>query len=313
MALTDISGIGPKTAEKIRDKGITTKQELLRAFENNDSRIMGRAFEDPELNKRALDGIRDELFEQEQSFTDPVMGIPVGPENETAAKKLGTKRIGDLPSIDVTQANAGDGGNFYADQTLGELAEPAAEGELGEKGAPQSLIGFASDAAANLGVSNLGSGQIQDVNSINANSGGFETTAPSNAYGGSKELPEEATEKYELDAREVARAESMHEDRSPKAQRVDERKKAPVTDEIGKWSDNPSHWDYPGVDTQAQADEFFVDKRSSGRGLGSTNKENRDKRGLRNQLQTINQADDEVQEQALGESVDFSLGRLFSE
>jgi len=241
------------------------------------------------------------------------MGVSVGPENETAAKKLGTKTLGDISSIDVTQANAGDGGNFYADQTLGELAEPAAEGKLEQQGAPQSLIGFAADAAANLGVSDLGSGQIQDVNSINANASGFETTAPSNAYGGSKKLPEEATEKYELDAREVARAESMHEDRSAKAQRVDERKKAPVTDEIGKWADNPGHWDYPGVDTQAQADEFFADKRSSGRGLGSTNKKNRDKDGLRNQLQTIQRADPEVQERAVGEPVNFSIERLFSE
>jgi hypothetical protein len=197
MALTDISGIGSKTAEKLRKKGITSKQELFRRFKNRDTEIVGGAGKSG-LNKRALDGIRDALFEQEQTFTDPVMGVTVGPENETATKKLGTKTLGDLPSVDVTQANAGDGGNFYADQTLGELAEPAAEGQLGSKGAPQSVIGWAADAAANLGVSDLGSGQIQDVNKINKNAGGFETTAPGVAK--RNQLPEEATEQYDLDA-----------------------------------------------------------------------------------------------------------------
>lgn len=228
MALTDISGIGTKTAEKIRAKGITSKQELLRAFQENDPRIMGRSFEEPELNKRALSGIRDELVEQEQSFTDPVMGVDIGPSNSRAAQTLGTKTLGDLGSVDTA------GTDFSADQTLGELAKPAAEGELGKEDAPQPLIGFAADTASNLGVTDLSSGQIQDVNLFEKGDTVAKTTRPGNVYGGKKNLPEEATEQYELDATEVARAQDFQEDRSPKAQRVDKRRSAPVTDEITK-------------------------------------------------------------------------------
>jgi len=312
MALTDISGIGSKTAEKIRAKGITTKDELLRAYKNNDDRIMGRSFEDPELNKRALDGIRDALFEQEQTFTDPIMGVEVGPENRMAAQKLGTKTLGDLPSVDVTQAKAGTEAEFTADTMLGELAEPAAEGELGEEDAPQSVIGWAADTAANLGVSDLSSGEIQDVNRLQG-ADSVVTTSPGQVYGGKKNLPDEATRTYAIDAKEVARAENIHEGRSEKAQRVDERKQAPVTDEITKWEEDPSHYDYPGVDTRASADEFFASKRKSSRGgLGSREVKNKGDETLRSQLEDIQNAGPEVQEELFGEPVEFNISNLFS-
>lgn len=311
MALTDIPGIGAKTAEKLRGMGVSDKQELFRRFENRDPAIVGGAGKSG-LNSRALDGIRDALFEQGRTFRDPVMGIEVGPEDRAATEKLGTKTLGDLSSVDVTQANAGDGGSFRADQTLGELAEPAAEGRLGSQDAPQSIIGWAADAAGNLGVSDLDSGQIQDVNRINRDATGFETTAPSVAK--RNELPPEATEQYDLDAREVARAESYHESRPEKAQRVDERRDAPVTDEITKWKGNPSHFDYPGVDTPSDVDEFFAEGRtSSSFGLGTSTVRNRDDQKLRRSLNTIDRADPEAQEQALGEPVEFSMDRLFSD
>lgn len=171
---------------------------------------------------------------------------------------------------------------------------------------------WAADAAANLGVTELTSGQVQDVNLINQQAPGFETTRPSETGLSGSELPPEATEKYDLDAREVARAESFHEGRPEKAQRVDERRDAPVTDEITTWRSNPDHYDYPGVDTPAQMGEFFADKQKRKRGgFGSYSKENRDKKGLRRGLERIQRADEEVQERAVGEPVDFSLSRLF--
>lgn len=41
----------------------------------------------------------------------------------------------------------------------------------------------------------------------------------------------------------------VHESRSEKAQRVDERRKAPTTNDPEKWASAPDRWDYPGIDT----------------------------------------------------------------
>jgi len=306
MALTDVSGIGAKTAEKLRSKGIQSKDDLFRRFEQGDPAVVD------ELNKRAVQGIRDALIEQEQQFTDPVMGISVGPENRDAAQTLGIKTLGDLPSVDVTQAKAGNDAEFSADTTLGELAPQAVEGELGEQGAPQSVIGWASDAAANLGIGELDSGQLQDVNRFKARDTTVQTTGPGNVYGGKKNLPDQATERYDLDAQEVARAEDFHQDRSRKARRVDERRGAPVTDEITTWKSDPDHYDYPGVDTKAQMGEFFASKRKSQRGgFGSYEKENRGDEKLQDRLERISSLDDEVQERAIGEPLDFDPLRPF--
>lgn len=311
MALTDISGIGSKTAEKLREQGITTKDQLLREFENRNPDVVGGPGKSG-LNSRAISGIRDELLNQGESFFDPVLNIDVGPDNQKAVETIGTKTLGDLPSVDVTQANSQSERVLTADTTLASLAEPAKEGKLGPQNAPQSVIGWASDAAANLTDTELDSGQMQDVNTIKRDSRGFQTTAPSETGLGNDPLPDSATEQYDLDAREVARAESFHEDRPEKAQRVDERRDAPVTDEITKWRSNPDHWDYPGVDTPAQMGEFFADKRKRKRGgFGSYSKENRDKKRLMSELERIQNVDEEVQEQAIGEPVAFDIDRLF--
>jgi hypothetical protein len=307
MAITDISGIGKKTAEKLRDKGINSKEELVNKFRQGSETVTDS------LNSRAVSGIRESLFERGEEFTDPELGLTVGPEQQQAVETLGTTTLGDLGSVDVTQADAGDSFDVSADTTLGELAEPAAEGELGRQGTSSSVVGFASDAAANLGVTDLDSGQVQDVNRITGNASGFQTTGPSEA-GLSKELPDGATERFDLDAREVARAEDFHEDRPPKAQRVDERRKAPLTDEITQWKSDPDHFDYPGVDTKASLNEFFADKRKrKAGGFGSYTTENRDKKGLKREVERIQRADDEVQEQAIGDSLEFSTGRLFED
>jgi hypothetical protein len=54
---------------------------------------------------------------------------------------------------------------------------------------------------------------------------------------------------FEIDRREYNRAEEFQEERSSKARRVDARRRAPVTDEITTWKSDPSHYDYPGIDT----------------------------------------------------------------
>jgi len=44
-------------------------------------------------------------------------------------------------------------------------------------------------------------------------------------------------------------AQEQHDERSEKAQRVDERNRAPVTTDASRWADNPEALDFPGVDT----------------------------------------------------------------
>jgi len=54
----------------------------------------------------------------------------------------------------------------------------------------------------------------------------------------------------EFDRRDRIAASELHDERSKKAQRVDERRGAPVTNDLDKWSSNPDEFDYPGVDTK---------------------------------------------------------------
>lgn len=41
----------------------------------------------------------------------------------------------------------------------------------------------------------------------------------------------------------------IHESRSERAQSLDESLKAPIADSPEQWADDPSHWDWPGIDT----------------------------------------------------------------
>jgi hypothetical protein len=54
----------------------------------------------------------------------------------------------------------------------------------------------------------------------------------------------------EFDRRDRIAASELHDERSRKAQRVDERRGAPVTSNLDKWASNPDEYDYPGVDTE---------------------------------------------------------------
>jgi hypothetical protein len=307
--LTDVSGIGPKTAEKIRESGIESKEELLKAYRQNDPRVFGTPVRDG-LNKRAIDGIRDELLDEGKEFDDPELGVTVTPENRKAVETIGQRTVGELSSIDTAKArdiNEVSG----SDTPLAKLADPVREGRLGSQGASGSLIGFAADAAANITDDPLTSGQLQDLNRIKALDTA-ETTDPSST-GFSSDFGDDVDQQFELDPLETARAIDIHEGRSEKAQRVDERRQAPRTDDISKWRSNPDHFDYPGVDTKRGLSGFFPDERvnrSLGRG-GSYDSENRDDERLRRALGEVADADEEVQERALGQTVEITTGRYF--
>lgn len=48
------------------------------------------------------------------------------------------------------------------------------------------------------------------------------------------------------------KAKARHERRSEDAQRVDERRRAPITTDPDQWKENPGKFDYPGVDTPSE-------------------------------------------------------------
>lgn len=48
-------------------------------------------------------------------------------------------------------------------------------------------------------------------------------------------------------------ASERHRQRSRTARRVDSARRAPVTTNVNIWSSDPSHWDYPGIDTPRES------------------------------------------------------------
>jgi ribosomal protein S13 len=85
-------------------------------------------------------------------------------------------------------------------------------------------------------------------------SGEFQSGLLSGFFGADQDV----IDNYDIDREEYGRAQDFQQDRSAKSMRVDSRRKAPVTDEITKWKNNPSHWDYPGMDRpQDSSDNLF--------------------------------------------------------
>lgn len=68
------------------------------------------------------------------------------------------------------------------------------------------------------------------------------------------------------------------------------------------------------MDTKAGIDEFFAPERKSRRGgFGSREVENRDKDKLKSNLEQIQRFDETVQEEVVGEPVEFGIDPLFQE
>lgn len=275
MALTDIAGIGAKTAESLREKGITSKQDLFRRFKQRDSEIVGGPGRSG-LNKRALDGIRDELAEQSEGFVDPVYNIPVTEENEPAR---------DAFNLELGSDVAEGFGKFTRDnpryQNKGnvlDLAGEAVKGDLGaglrpddyedianeknfganegpresdpEATARKEAFEFGLDAAANL--TPFDRTTIEKGNELSqqtASMGSFTVQQTTTTQREVRDGTIEAEENMDIDSREYARARKFQQQRSPEARRVDNQRDAPVTDEITTWKENSDHWDYPGIDT----------------------------------------------------------------
>jgi len=283
--LTDISGIGDKTAEKLRASGIGSKDELLREYQNGRPELVGSLGESG-LNKRAKKGIKNEIAQQGGSFVDPEYGIPVREDNEQARSAF---------DLDVGSDVASGFGQFtrenpsYSDSNVLNLAGEALRGDLGpglspkeyddiaqeskfgaNKGpreaseaetAKREAFEFGLDAAANL--SQYDRETIERGNELarRTSLGTFtvqqEETVERDVEGGTIE----ASEKRQVPTRNFAKAQQVHQDRSPEARRVDAQRKAKIADDYGQWRSAPSQYDYPGVDTPTGTSDIINDSR----------------------------------------------------
>lgn len=286
MALTDISGIGAKTAEKLREDGITSKQDLFRAFRQNDSRVVGGPFEDG-LNKRALAGIREALTEQGESFVDPVYGIPTTPENREAIEAFDLELGSDVAQGfgSFTRDEAG----VDADMNVLEAAGAAVEGDLGPKFRPPSYdelkpekypnidsdsrkdleeadegararkeaFEFGLDAAAN--ITPFERDTIEAGNQLAQQTSNMGTFTAQQKETIQREVSDgtiQAEENIGIGARNYAKAQTLHQNRSERARDVDNQRKAEIASDYDQWAESPNSYDYPGVDTPGQETDF---------------------------------------------------------
>jgi len=260
--LTELTGIGDKTAEKLRDDGIESPQELGDAYRQN-SRVV------TERGKRVQSAARDALFEERESFTDPVSGAEVTEENRAAFEKLATRRVSNFGSVSVDAANP----KVSPDDEVRKFIDPVRQGEFSTQvGGDASLLGFAADAAENLGVDSLSSGELQDINRA-AETANKEVTLRKEG------ATNTTTPIGTTTVGDFYQAQAAHQQRGAKARRVDNRREAETTTDFDEWQSDPARHDFPGVDTPERAGEVFPEERTKRKrgGFGTSRRTNRDR------------------------------------
>lgn len=310
--LTDISGIGSKTAQKLKQKGIESKQELLEEYKRGRPEVIGTAGASG-LNKRAKKGIKQQLTDRGESFVDREHGIPVTEDNKQAREAF---------DLSVGSDVASGFGNFsrdnpgYSDTNVLDLAGEALRGDLGPglspdeyediategrltgpKGpresdatetAKREAFEFGLDAAAN--VSEYDRDTIERANELSQRTslGTFTVQQEETVQRETASGTIEASEKRQVPTRNFAKAQQVHKDRSPMARRVDSRRRAEIADDYQEWRSAPSQFDYPGVDTPSGTDDIINESR-------------REQAGQIEDFVSAN--DDEVAEIAFGEAI----------
>lgn len=272
--LTDLTGIGKKTAEKLRDDGIETPTDLADGYRRN-SRTVRKS------GKRVQSAARDALFEQEGSFTDPYSGAEVNEDNRAAFEKIATRRLSDFGSISVDAANP----KTSPDDEVRKFIEPVQKGEFSTKiGGDDSLLGFAADAAENLGADSLSSAELQDLNRANERA--------------SQDIMLRKNESTAIGTTTVGdfyQAYTAHQQRSPEAQQVDNRRKAETTKDFNEWNEDPARHDFPGVDTPRGIDEVLPKKKRKRKrgGFGSVSYDNEARRQTEDAFELFGGLNDE--------------------
>jgi hypothetical protein len=288
MKLTDLDGIGPKTAEKLREKGIGSPSELGEAYEQNRRKVRT-------AGSRVRSAARSYLYEEEGGFTDPYTGAEIDESNRAAFEKLATREVSDFNSVSVQGSNP----KVSPDDEVRKFVEPVREGTFNtEVGGDSVLMEFAADTAQNLGVDDLSSGELQDVNRANEE------------FSDEVELREQSSSGSTTTARgsvgvgDLVRAQATHARRSPEARRVDNNRSAERTRDYEEWASSPDSHDFPGVDTPGGVDRFFPEERTTRKrgGFGSTSRTNRDREQVESAIETANQLNEEQQERVFGEA-----------
>lgn len=282
MALTDISGIGSKTAEKLKAEGITTEADLAAARKNGNPALT-------EFGSRVNDAAIDAAIDRYGRYQDPFLGVEVSEDNRQAVKTFAEKGTSDLNRSGQVnrRRNLSDeslldlgrraivGGELL--DTLGRpptqeemqdvIVTPRASGpkeveEQETKERMQAERNFAEmgfDVAANLAGADRET--IVEANNlrVQAESPGrkgedtaFTRTETREIAGDESEFEKDVR----VEPREFAAAKRVHNARPPMAKRVDSNRQAEnVTGDFDKWVQDMDHLDYPGVDTKAKGAE----------------------------------------------------------
>lgn len=283
--LTDLTGIGTKTAEKLREDGIGTPSELADSYRRNSRTVR-------ESGKRVQSAARDALFEQQGSFTDPYSGAEVTEENRAAFEKIATRRLSDFGSISVDAANP----KTSPDDEVRKFIEPVRKGEFSTHiGGDDSLLGFAADATENLGADSLSSAELQDMNRANerANQDIMLRKNESTAIGTTT-------------VGDFYQAQVAHQQRSPEARRVDNRRKAETTKDYDEWKEDPARHDFPGVDTPRGVDQVLPEekrKRKRG-GFGSVTYQNEARRKAEESFELFGELNEEQRDRIFDETAE---------
>jgi len=283
--LTDLPGIGPKTAESLRNKGISTPTDLADAYERNSPKVLN-------AGQRVQQAAREAAFNRGGGFVDPMSGARVTEENRTAFEKIATKRAKDFNSVSVSGSNS----SVSPDDEVRSFISDVKEGTfLTQTGGDTSLLGFAADATENLGADSLSSGELQDLN-FAAQTADEEVTLRKQGAGNT------TTPFGTANIGALFRATARHQQRSPMAKRVDGNRKAPTTTDYEEWAADPSEHDFKGVDTPMSGGDVFPEKRTKRKrgGFGSSERKNRDREKLETAFDRLNSLTDEAQERLFG-------------
>jgi len=296
--LTELPGIGPKTAEKLRSDGINTPDDLADAYLRGYNGVEG-------YSQRVQQAARGAALNREGSFTDPISGAEVNQQNRTAFEKLATKRAKDFGSVSVDANNR----KVTPESQVREFIPSVKDGTfLTKKGGDSSLLGFAADATENLGADSLSSGELQDLN-FAAKKAKKEVTLRKQGAG------DKTTPIGDVQLGEYYRAQAVNQSRSPEARRVDGNRKAPVTDDFEEWAAAPSQRDFQGVDTPKSGSDLFPEQKSKKKrsGFGYTSRKNRDRETVESAFEDFASLSGESQERLFGDTFEADVPFATSE
>lgn len=281
--LTDLDGVGPKTAEGLKSKGYRSKEELIEAY--REGRLLNT-----DVPSRVETAIQKDLLDRGESFTDPRSGIEITPE------RRGAFEVFDRDTNDSIQWFGSVSRNKpkFQETTLVDLAGFAVKGELEADLNPKQYeeIGYTSyrgrnrkskkntrrnqadsaakrafemgiDAAANL--TDFSREEIEEGNSLARSLGTgqrWKSRSIETRFTEERELSTGGTyeQNQRVGTRDFVAASRVNRSRSPRSRRVDARKDAPITTDLDVWAANPHRWDYPGVDTPGGQSDFTSDR-----------------------------------------------------